>query len=949
MFRSHPEMLDSSVHAKSRDYIHMVPPGRLSRMAQLRFPEGPAPQQLLVPTSIKAKLQAASRSRHSRAVEMPALRQRNLVCFYCGGKSPRKQDGSVRRWKCTRCDAVNYLDESGHVADPPAEEGNDTTQYALPRGDQAGATAASTEDSLFCATCLKNQHLLNETLASYLPPADHPDYAAFEASYPDYRKNLEVRYPQVCVGCEPRVRARIRAAGYVAKTDHLRRMIEHTRGAGPRRGWQDCGWRGVLIFLGGLAWWGSLVGNVVWHALGTTAALVGPRRIHAYPVLGHAQQYVRQLLGKRDDPSGVCTMIQWSLILGVASIWWNTQLMAKLRRSGSRLTGLNEYYKLQAATATVRASAWWVLREGSTVALEPAQVGAAHLFMLFFVVGTAVIAARAVRLNPFPPVTFHEPDRPLVEPATGQSRMYSDGHGNSAVAPYQSGTPTRQEFPLHKLSSNTPRTQDVASAYRPPTPPPEDEDVMDWTPSQEEFRPTRQALPAPAPAPLPTAPFSTYNALPPAPRAPAAQLRNPIVARPQQPRPDEAPPENPFGRYRGSPESGGIGRPASAGRPEMVVHPPRFFARDDQDTATTLQKLFDMAFNINDEPVEVQRAVSDKRDHGQQSGGLRGGVAGAVQATSGSASLVFCVLEVALVAGATCAWISSSSSSKLWRSSATTYFLRVVSVGIATTSTSISVSRQGQTPGLRAGMLVSSAQLVAAVVLTPVTCLPSPPSETTHLATMILLMSILATRVLSLLFFRQPTGFAAPASGQGQTYSQAQSQIHSQASSSTFPPQALDQQIGSPTTSPYTAPAPMPAYPGPPTTASIPSLSPPSFRPSLSPTPSSLQPLPSSILQPPSSLQPLPSSFQPPLSSLQQPLSSNPPFGKGRSRADSTSSSTTTSSTLPPTDRRRSAFTPSALDFGGLSLDADYKQRRGAYATPAFHGWRTGDGGGDGG
>ena len=231
-------------------------------------------------------------------------------------------------------------------------------------------------------------------MASYLPSADHPDYAAFEASYPDYRKNLEARYPQVCLGCEPRVRARIRAAGYVAKTDHLRRMIEHTRGAGPRRGWQDCGWRGVLIFLGGLAWWGSLLGNVVWHVLGTTAAFVGPERIHAYPVLRHVQQYVQQLWGRDDDPSGVCTMIQWSLILGVASIWWNTQLMAKLRRSGSRLTGLNEYYKLQVATMVVRAAAWWVLRERSTVALEPAQVGAAHFFMLLFVVSVSLSTAK---------------------------------------------------------------------------------------------------------------------------------------------------------------------------------------------------------------------------------------------------------------------------------------------------------------------------------------------------------------------------------------------------------------------------------------------------------------------------------------------------------------------------------------------------------------------------
>ena len=42
---------------------------------------------------------------------MAAKLNRYLVCFYCGSKSKSKQDGTVREWDCTKCEATNYLDE----------------------------------------------------------------------------------------------------------------------------------------------------------------------------------------------------------------------------------------------------------------------------------------------------------------------------------------------------------------------------------------------------------------------------------------------------------------------------------------------------------------------------------------------------------------------------------------------------------------------------------------------------------------------------------------------------------------------------------------------------------------------------------------------------------------------------------------------------------------------
>ncbi len=37
---------------------------------------------------------------------------RSLICFYCGRRAHQpRQDGTVRQWRCTQCEAVNYLDE----------------------------------------------------------------------------------------------------------------------------------------------------------------------------------------------------------------------------------------------------------------------------------------------------------------------------------------------------------------------------------------------------------------------------------------------------------------------------------------------------------------------------------------------------------------------------------------------------------------------------------------------------------------------------------------------------------------------------------------------------------------------------------------------------------------------------------------------------------------------
>ena len=247
--------------------------------------------------------------------------------------------------------------------------------------------SVSSDEALFCATCIKNQHLLNENLSTYLPSMEHPDYATYEASYPTYRKNLEARYPQECRDCEVRVRERIRSAGYVAKTDHLRRMLQSSRSTHTGRRSRACGWQGMVVSLGGLGWWASVLGQSLWHSyelLFMTAfdddtesrrRLVGPRHLPrgARPVLDAA---TRDLIG---------SMAFWALSLGFSTFWWNRKLMGRLRRSNTRLTNLNEFYRLQVLILLVRTLAWWALKKSSALALEAPALGGAHALALLFI------------------------------------------------------------------------------------------------------------------------------------------------------------------------------------------------------------------------------------------------------------------------------------------------------------------------------------------------------------------------------------------------------------------------------------------------------------------------------------------------------------------------------------------------------------------------------------
>ncbi|OAA55797.1 hypothetical protein SPI_08004 [Niveomyces insectorum RCEF 264] len=387
---------------------------------------------------------------------MPRLgRSRYLTCFYCSRRTSTRNDGHVRQFACPNCAATNYLDGNGDITDPPtsttAPETDSTTaplfatappSFVRNRagdGTRAGVSGGADGESVFCATCLKNQHLFVASLAQYFPAdPDHPDAPELERKYFRFRQNLEQRYPQVCAQCEPRVLARLQAAAYTAKTDHLRRMVDYSRRVRlARPTYLDAADR-----LGRWLWWAGLLLQFFWQAGvlgrivaavgdGTAAATLGTTSdddgldldivlgtddgfvdgvfVNHAAGSGHAaipwmlQPVLRRLVANADRLQALCVGAT------VAGCWWNPHFVQTARGFTKPLIGLPTWYAYQATILLVRVALAKLTGlagehtdgdgDGDELlpAFPPAAIAGAHIFVAVFVLYLYVSAPRVIR------------------------------------------------------------------------------------------------------------------------------------------------------------------------------------------------------------------------------------------------------------------------------------------------------------------------------------------------------------------------------------------------------------------------------------------------------------------------------------------------------------------------------------------------------------------------
>ncbi|OBT51320.1 hypothetical protein VE04_07100 [Pseudogymnoascus sp. 24MN13] len=357
---------------------------------------------------------------------------RPLVCFYCNRKSTRRQDGSVRQWECANCEAVNYLDENGDITDPPVatfEEASPGRSFAKAIPPPTWSTA-SAGDSVFCQTCIKNQHLYRSSLAQYLPEdPDHPDYDRLSRNIERFEQQLEERYPQVCENCVDKVQDRMKRAVYSGMVDARGRQLERTRrNGGPgrkaKRTWLEriqsggkVAWASgiylqlaceVLALLGGFQ--PAVVDSFEEDSIMGDSILdgMGPSRPFLYrlvnPVLS-AVSHLPDVVAQR-----LPDLAAASLLLSLASLWWNPEFRYTIKNGLHKVHGLESWYSHQVVLLLARGLLWYINGKSILADAKSSINMAAHTFMFAFTAWISMTTTKKVTARS-KPLFSSTPDR----------------------------------------------------------------------------------------------------------------------------------------------------------------------------------------------------------------------------------------------------------------------------------------------------------------------------------------------------------------------------------------------------------------------------------------------------------------------------------------------------------------------------------------------------------
>ncbi|KAL2755281.1 hypothetical protein ACRALDRAFT_1082422 [Sodiomyces alcalophilus JCM 7366] len=460
----------------------------------------------------------------------------NLACFYCGKRSSIKFDGQIRDFLCLHCDATNYLDETSRAKG---------AQYAIPRPQSPDLGSQS--QSVFCATCLKNQHLFTASLAQYLPDdPDHPDYAHLEKSYYKFRRRLEERYPQICAECEPKVAARVDQAGYKARTDHLRRMMDKSRQrlSAPKR------WTPLDGFdsLGRWLWLSGLASQLLWHLVSVSTLVTtrtpGPLR-DPDEDSSRSLLLLRQLTHALPSAHSLASLSIW---VSVASAWWNPRFVQVSRGFSKHVLGLSQWYIFQVLVILVRFIGVRITDVSGGQEVQLSARISLHFLLALVMVVFYTLARKSVRIDTKPlfqtasPSTTATPSR---SPAPAREAGTTNMSNLLDEILKEDKSPTRQSLqettsptvlaPSPIAQRATKPTGDMSlgslgiSEQPPPVHYPEE---MEWSPTHSKHRafndfgaPGSQSK---AFGDSPTNPGASpfWYKVPPAPTAPVNRLRN---------------------------------------------------------------------------------------------------------------------------------------------------------------------------------------------------------------------------------------------------------------------------------------------------------------------------------------------------------------------------------------------------------------------------------------
>ncbi|KAL0635640.1 hypothetical protein Q9L58_005366 [Maublancomyces gigas] len=591
---------------------------------------------------------------------MSSIFRRKLSCFYCGHQVSvtalrgvnQYPNGRLRRFNCPDCSADNHLDENGEILDyipdsPPKPVPVFARRRHSPRALHAltqrttlkptvGADDSPPASPTFCRTCLHNQQIVTNAIATYdLPPEDHPDYDE-HANYlfPLRRKELEERWPAVCPDCAPKVNDRIRTSNYQVKVASLGQMLARSSGyeAAAKGGKPEDHGSSGLKKLERVVWW--LRGGVwsyfhllmlVWHgsaALHPSESLGLDLSVASWPTC-----VLRSVAAVNADAHcyGVAAGHAGWIPFSALGFFWIYRERDLLRYPHKKLVGAREYLKLECCIYVFRLVSWYFVAPGGSLELTEEAFARLHLGLFLFSFVSTLFSITCLKLEDPPSFSLREsepiPGTPSP-PASPPQRLIQQRHPMSPVTPLRPSlnNPPPSTGGSTNYSPVKFRARDISPSPAPRRTPirvtPLSPDAMDWNPTdtRETATPAWRATPPP---PQPSfISFSSlqrqnsYNspftgALPPAPRAP---IRRQIT----QPTPKPQPVRENFFAHRlgttaasSTPQSASFSKVAAPtyrlGSPLYApMAPQRFFLADE---ATGLETLMGGGLRLDDEPT----------------------------------------------------------------------------------------------------------------------------------------------------------------------------------------------------------------------------------------------------------------------------------------------------------------------------------------------------------
>ncbi|KAI1122805.1 hypothetical protein F5Y10DRAFT_67711 [Nemania abortiva] len=579
---------------------------------------------------------------------MVALRSRRFLrCFYCGQRS-NIQFEAQESFVCPKCDATNWLDRNGEITDPPAAPDSpkrNPLKYATPRPSAYRspspvdpATEGAASESVFCATCLRNQQMLSSSLSQFEWPDDvtGSEYRARERKYWELRKSLEKRYPQVCAACLSKVNKRLHDASYMAQTDHLRRMMDRTRSH--RTEVKSRGPLDVLDFLGKLSWYAAFALQAVWHISVVSLLLTEPyasvRDGHwIYVILGASYRIGAAMLPYPD------WIMQWAIHIGLCSFPWNPRFKQSIRGFTAHILGFRQWYTYQLFTLIMRYIALSIWQYSKSQELPATTQLGPQLVISLIMVYVYLTAKKTIHTNTAP--LFRRPaeltadlhigldDGPTAKGSDDLGNILDDILHLSPAQKKKAVQVSQQQLtPLTPAAGRLPRslgdsTDSAApisgitsgsmqsSREEPPTTP--DDNKMDWMPSGSQHRAfssynphkTKNTNPRFGDSPVEPKAGPIWYKIPPAPTTPAQRLRNP----PMRPIIRESPKdkgETLFQSTRQQPID--LGDRAQGNPPGLNIAPPKFYAlQPKDDPRDNLSSMFANSFNISPDPDEREQ------------------------------------------------------------------------------------------------------------------------------------------------------------------------------------------------------------------------------------------------------------------------------------------------------------------------------------------------------